>query len=51
MGTGSITQPVLGIGFVGMQERVSLIGGDMRVDSNTGHGTTVSVRVPADPGA
>lgn len=34
------------IGIRGMQERVNLLGGDFRIDSQPGRGTRVSVRIP-----
>jgi signal transduction histidine kinase len=33
-------------GVIGMRERVELLGGDLRVDSAPGKGTTVSARLP-----
>jgi signal transduction histidine kinase len=35
-----------GIGLITMQERVSLVDGDLRIESQPGHGTTVHARVP-----
>jgi PAS domain S-box-containing protein len=35
-----------GIGLITMQERVSLVDGDFRIDSHPGSGTTVHARVP-----
>ena len=35
-----------GIGLIGMQERVQMIGGAMEVESELGHGTTVYVKAP-----
>lgn len=35
-----------GLGLMGMQERATMVGGDLTVDSVTGEGTTVSVRIP-----
>ncbi|HUQ87982.1 MAG TPA: ATP-binding protein [Vicinamibacterales bacterium] len=40
------TRAHAGMGFLGMRERVALIGGDITVDSHTGRGTTIAVRVP-----
>ena len=36
------------LGLIGMRQRVDLIGGDLRVDSRPGRGTTISARVPAE---
>jgi PAS domain S-box-containing protein len=41
-------------GLLGMQERISLVGGDIRIDSRPGEGTTIQARVslrdrPAPP--
>ena len=35
-----------GIGLVGIEERVRLVGGSARIDSVPGEGTTVTVRIP-----
>ena len=35
-----------GIGLITMQERVSLVDGDLRIESQPGRGTTVHARVP-----
>lgn len=35
-----------GLGLVGMQERAALIGGDIEIESASGKGTTIYVRVP-----
>ena len=35
-----------GLGLLGMQERATLIGGDVEIESSPGNGTTVYVRVP-----
>jgi PAS domain S-box-containing protein len=41
-----------GLGFVSMKERLSLIGGEVLIDSRIGSGTTVRARVPlSDPKA
>ncbi len=37
-----------GLGLIGMRERAALAGADLRIESSPGHGTTVSLRVPAD---
>jgi len=34
------------LGLAGMQERVKLIGGSLKIDSEIGEGTTITVRVP-----
>lgn len=38
-----------GIGLIGMQERATLIGGTVEIESAAGRGTTIFVRVPAAP--
>jgi len=38
-----------GFGLTGIRERVKVLGGNCRIDSNPGHGTRVSVDVPAPP--
>lgn len=35
-----------GLGLIGMQERASMLGGQLRVDSRLGEGTRVCLRVP-----
>lgn len=49
-GTGFPAQRTLveghGLGLMGMQERATMVGGDLTVDSVAGKGTTVSVRIP-----
>ena len=37
-----------GLGLVGMQERVGLLGGEISMVSEQGHGTQISIRVPVD---
>jgi signal transduction histidine kinase len=39
-----------GLGLVGMQERVGLLGGQFSLDSAPGVGTQISIRVPVEPG-
>jgi signal transduction histidine kinase len=36
------------LGLVGMNERLSLLGGSVRVESSPGHGTTVTATLPLD---
>lgn len=36
-----------GLGILGMQERAGLLGGELRIESGPGHGTTISVTVPS----
>ena len=36
-----------GIGLIGMEERAILVGGNLEIESATGGGTTVYIRVPA----
>lgn len=38
----------LGLGMVGMRERVVILGGELRIDSNGGHGTSVLAIFPKD---
>jgi signal transduction histidine kinase len=33
-------------GLIGMGERARLLGGELRIDSSPGHGTTVEVSAP-----
>ncbi len=35
-----------GFGLLGMQERISLLGGDLQIDSTPGHGSTIGARIP-----
>jgi len=35
-----------GIGLLGMQERVSILGGKFSIQSSKGHGTRISVKIP-----
>jgi signal transduction histidine kinase len=47
-GTGfDPTAPAGGLGLVSMRERAELLGGSLRVESTTEHGTTLVVEVPA----
>jgi len=52
-GRGFAVDQVLGVqperrawGLLGVQERVSLVGGKFKVDSAPGHGTTMTVEIP-----
>ena len=36
------------LGLIGMRQRVDLVGGDLRVESRPGRGTTIEASVPAD---
>jgi len=38
--------PSLGVGLLGMRERVSLLGGSFRIDSRPGQGTCISAEIP-----
>jgi PAS domain S-box-containing protein len=40
-----------GMGLTGIRERASLVGGTVEIESSPGQGTTVFVRVPAEPAA
>ena len=42
--------PVEGFGLLGMQERVSLLGGELHIDSAPQRGTTVRARIPVQRG-
>jgi signal transduction histidine kinase len=46
--TGDVRKDALGV--VGMQERVSLVGGTLEIESAAGAGTTLVAYVPLDPG-
>ena len=35
-----------GLGLLGMRERAELFGGDVEIESGSGHGTSVRVRIP-----
>ena len=35
-----------GLGLLGMQERIELLGGDLEIDSTPGNGTQIHIRVP-----
>lgn len=37
-----------GLGLEGMNERARIIGGELKIDSSTGEGTTVYLRIPLD---
>ena len=39
-------EPGVGIGLIGMRERVSILGGSLSIDSRKGHGTRISLEVP-----
>ncbi|MEM7797241.1 MAG: sensor histidine kinase [Cyanobacteria bacterium P01_C01_bin.118] len=41
-----LTNPTQGFGLRGMQERVHLMGGDMRLESAPGQGTRIQIEVP-----
>jgi signal transduction histidine kinase len=40
------SRPGQGLGLVSMRERVELLGGNLRIESSPGRGTTVAVEVP-----
>jgi len=40
-----------GFGLLGMQERTALLGGELRIDSKPGAGTTIHARLPIERGA
>ena len=35
-----------GLGLLGMQERIELLGGDLEINSTPGNGTQIYIRVP-----
>jgi signal transduction histidine kinase len=37
-----------GLGILGMRERMGLVGGEFRIESSPGKGTTVTARIPVD---
>jgi len=37
-----------GLGLIAMQERVTAIGGTLRIESRPGHGTELSIRIPLE---
>jgi signal transduction histidine kinase len=37
-----------GLGLIAMQERVTAIGGTLQIDSDPGHGTILSIRIPLE---
>lgn len=41
------TSPSHGLGLFGMQERATLLGGSLRIESQPGYGTTIFIKVPA----
>jgi len=47
------TEPVNGrggLGLAGMRERISLVGGELQIESSPGSGTTIFARIPARHG-
>jgi signal transduction histidine kinase len=44
--TDPASPPSSSMGLVSMQERAALLGGTVTIDSRTGHGTTVTARIP-----
>jgi signal transduction histidine kinase len=43
--------PADGLGLIGMQERLALIGGELEIESSAGAGTTLFARIPASTAA
>lgn len=41
------TSPSHGLGLFGMQERATLLGGSLRIESHSGYGTSIFIKVPA----
>jgi two-component system sensor histidine kinase DegS len=51
-GTGKLTlEPSSQIGLSALQERITLVGGNLQVGSSTGHGSRIQFTVPAGPEA
>lgn len=42
----AVLNEATGLGLHGMQERVALLGGTVRIESRPGHGTIIRVRIP-----
>ncbi|HSH81943.1 MAG TPA: PAS domain S-box protein [Herpetosiphonaceae bacterium] len=42
------SRPTTGIGLIGMQERVELLGGRLEIDAGRGHGTRLAAYVPLE---
>jgi two-component system sensor histidine kinase DegS len=40
--------PDKALGLLGIRERAALVGGDLTIDSQAGHGTTLRIRVAAN---
>jgi signal transduction histidine kinase len=38
-----------GLGLVGMRERLTLVRGELEIESSSGVGTTIYVRIPVEP--
>jgi two-component system, NarL family, sensor histidine kinase UhpB len=38
-------------GLMGLRERVSLLGGELRIESEPGRGTSIAVQIPVEEGA
>jgi signal transduction histidine kinase len=45
-GSGFDKRSVRGLGLLGMEERVRRLGGDLRIDSQMGRGTTITAELP-----
>jgi signal transduction histidine kinase len=45
-GSGFDKRFVRGLGLLGMEERVRRLGGELRIDSEMGRGTTISAELP-----
>jgi len=41
-----LTEDTRGLGLLGMQERIELLGGELEIDSSSGNGTRIYIRVP-----
>jgi two-component system sensor histidine kinase DegS len=40
------TEDTRGLGLLGMQERIELLGGELEIDTAPGSGTRIHIRVP-----
>jgi signal transduction histidine kinase len=50
-GTGFDPSTTRGLGLLGMQERISLLGGVLQIESAPGHGTILRMEIPSPASA